>query len=100
MLQRVPRGFGSGRRERVTTIGFLRLLKVSLPAWLDGLLYRQVRSLLFGAWPTVPGGSRLLWRNRRGTHRKAITLCRRRTLVIPVFSGFGHGLELFRGGGD
>jgi hypothetical protein len=49
---------------------------------------------------TVGGGSRLLWRNRRGTQRKAITLCGSRTLAIAVFFGFGHGLELFRGGSD
>jgi hypothetical protein len=78
MLQRVLRGFGTGR---VTPVCSLRLLKVSLPASLDGLLCWQVRNLLFGDWSTVGGGERLLWRTYRGTRSLAVTLARGRQIA-------------------
>jgi hypothetical protein len=64
-------------------------------------LQRWFWSLLFWDWTTVGGGSRLLLCNYRGTHLLTVALCRGSpSLAIPVFFGFGHGPELFRGGSD
>jgi len=43
------------------------------------------------------GGSRLLWRNYRGTNPLIVTLCRgSASVAIRVFFGLGHGPELLR----